>query len=166
MYGQFRFTIDLSDTVAEISAILKRLKGRDVPYDETIRACAHYKQLALVCACAFMMSPIGAVLREEKFNLTKIRNMLVKEVQNVYPMFATGQDEWWGSDSVLAVVTELGATLLADIVLSAPKMKSAFGMPTLYIFVPSHVEETPSGTTMTFILHCRPPVGATLLSAS
>lgn len=92
--------------------------------------------------------------------------MLMSEIQRVYPMFATERDEWWGYDSVMVVVTELATSLLNDLVISTPKLKQCIGIPSMYIFVPSHVEDSPTGMTLTFVLHCRPPLGAKLLSAN
>ena len=165
MYGQFRFTIDLSETIGELARMLGIMRGRPFPYEEALKACAQYKQLSLVCACAFMMSNLGRSLQEEKLNPTKLRNMLMEEVKRSYPAFATEQDEWWGYDSVIATITEMGVSLLMDISISLPQLKTAFGLPHLFVFVPSHVEEV--GSFMTFVLHSRPaPYNKLLASAS
>lgn len=163
MYGQYKFAVELSETIRDISRILTSIKGREVTYDQAREACTHYKQLALICACAFMMSPSGQILKNDPVKQVVLRNMLVKEIGNVYPKFASEEDEWWGYDTVMAVVTEMANNFITDIISLKPDLRGVVGLPHLFIFIPSHIDETVTSNSTSFTIHCRPPAGHKLL---
>lgn len=142
MYGHYPLAINLDESIAEITLVLKAIKGDAFNRAMTAEACAHYKHLALVCACAFMMSPVALGLKD----LTKrnrVRAVISENVDSVYPIFAT-QSQFWGYQETVAVVTELALSYIQTILFLVPKLEYALGMPNMYTLVPiqvGHVED-------------------------
>jgi hypothetical protein len=137
MYGHYPITINLDESIAEITRVLQAIKGPEYTRAMTTEACAHYKHLALVCACAFMMSPVALGLKD----LTKrnrVRVVLGENVDSVYPIFAV-QSQLWGYQETMAVVTELALSYLQTILFLIPKLEYVLGMPNMYTIIPIQV---------------------------
>lgn len=163
MYGKYRVTLNLSETILDISRVMTELKKQPFDTASATKACAQYRQLSLVCACAFMMSTVGHELKTPS-NYHRIRALLSKEIRTVYPAFASEQDDWWDHEAVVTVLTEMAFTFLMDIISIVPALKNVFGQPQLFTFLPTHIELSASGTALTFTLCCSPPATARLLA--
>jgi hypothetical protein len=137
MYGNYRLRLNLDEAIGEISRILSAVSNCNMDYKTTSMACAHYKQLALVCACAFMMSPVARVLKDRTAH-AKVRRVLFDEVDAVYAVFAQESGRW-GKDATMAVVVELAYHILLEIIHSIPNLENTLGVPTLYNFTPTQV---------------------------
>lgn len=134
MYGHYRLTIDLEESIAEISMVLSAIKGDNFNYEMTRAACAHYKQLALVCACAFMMSPVSMNLKNPRKH-QQVKSAMAQSVDSVYPVFAT-ENPRWGYQETVAVVSELALNFVQVILFFMPNLKYALGIPHMYVFTP------------------------------
>lgn len=140
-------TIDLDESVAEINMIISALKGIPFNRDVTLQACAHYKHLALVCACAFMMSATAMNLKDPLKRNT-VRKVLSEHVDSVYPMFAT-EKMFWGYQETVTVLTELAYSFVQTMLFLLPALSNALGIPQLYTIVPiqvGHVEDQHADT--------------------
>lgn len=137
MYGQYPIVIDLNESVAEINMILSAIKGIPFNRDVTLQACAHYKHLALVCACAFMMSPIAMNLRDPQ-KRASVRKVLSEHVEGIYPMFAT-ERMFWGYQETITVVTELAFSFVQTILFFVPNLINGLGVPHQFTIVPIKV---------------------------
>ena len=137
MYGHYPITIDLNESVAEINLIISAIKGVPFHREVTLQACAHYKHLALVCACAFMMSPIAMNLRDPH-KRNNCRKVLSEHVEGVYPMFAT-EVMFWGYQETIAVITELAFSFVQTILFFVPALMHGLGVPHQFTIVPIKV---------------------------
>jgi hypothetical protein len=137
MYGHYRISIDLNESIAEIRQILSAVSGETYNDEMTTRACAHYKQLALVCACAFMMSPISLNLKDRQKRL-QVRNSMSENIQSVYPMFV-GEVKTWDYQETITVVTELAISFVQTIIFFKPELLSVIGLPHMYVFTPLNI---------------------------
>lgn len=137
MYGHYRFSIDLDESIEHVAQILSSIKGQPFPRETTRIACAHYKQLALVCACAFMMLPMAHALKDPR-KQTNVRRCLSQQVDSIYPIFAT-QSPVWDYQEIMATVTELALCFTQSIIAMNPTLIYALGMPNMYVFVPTHI---------------------------
>lgn len=148
MYGHYRISIDLNESIAEISMLLSAIKGQEFNQEMTRAACAHYKQLALVCACAFMMSPMALALKDRNKGL-QVKNTMAESVTGVYPMFETNKP-FWGYQETITVVTELALNFVQTILFFMPDLKNCLGLARMYVFTPTLIgfAEDPHESTL------------------
>lgn len=148
MYGHYRISIDLNESIAEIRQILSAVSGETYNDEMTTRACAHYKQLALVCACAFMMSPVSLNLKDRQKRL-QVRSSMSENIQSVYPMFV-GEQPAWDYQETVTVVTELAISFVHTMIFFKPELLSIIGLSHLYVFTPLNIGTDNAPTTDKF----------------
>lgn len=137
MFGHYRISIDLNESIAEIRQILSAVTGSGFTDEMATMACTHYKHMALVCACAFMMSPVALSLAD-RHRAVQVRNSMCENIQSVYPMFAQ-ENSRWGYQETVTVVTELAFNFVNTILFFHPELKVALGLPHLYTFTPIQI---------------------------
>jgi hypothetical protein len=137
MFGHYRVSIDLEESIGEIGLLLSAVTGNKFSTEMTTMACTHYKHMALVCACAFMMSPVSLSLAD-RHRVVQVRNSMAENIQSVYPMFQQ-EESRWGYQETMTVVTELAFNFVNTILFFYPQLKVALGLPHLYTFTPIQI---------------------------
>lgn len=168
MYGKYMFISDLSETFGEIANILGHIKGRPHTPQEILHLCRNYKQLALVCACAYLAAPIASGLRQGVSH-PRVKTTLAGEVENFLlnasnPLRGPAMDESGHLRESLVVITEVAHCLLVDMVSLKPNLLSIVGMPNMYLFFPTEVQDIGPGRTMAYTINVTPRPTARLLT--
>lgn len=174
MYGSYRFVINQEEAIQEVANVVTHTSARPFSREDVASACLHYRELALLCACAFMMSPLGNMLKDGTYQprvRTSLRNEVVKlvpvaTVQNNWLLPAPQKEveQWWGYDMGIMVITELATSAIGDIIALMPDLKMALAAPQLYTIIPLKIESMGTPNLFSFVLRVSPPAGARLLT--